>query len=416
MHHVTTEPPMAHSLKIGLILNEPPIAEKSAAARSYEATTRVIARELENKAGSTDNIEFPAFWMNSSDINADEKLCQAKFPSLASRFHLFDIHTPRRFFEKINNRLQPMAFHASPAMRAAIKKALDSQLVDLLHLEHAWMVYALPRSFNPDRVLLSLHFLLSTDFTAAPPARSFREIVTRQRLIRAELRLIRRCTHFRVLSDDMAETLKKLHPSAKIHVVPLAIDASAYEFRPRPATHNLQAPVLSVIGSMNWPPTQSAANRMLTLLWPSIYKAMPHARLQVVGRQARQFFGEYHGRDNIEIHENVPRIEPYFHGSSLLVYAPSAGSGMKVKVQEAMLMGLPVITNRSGIEGLNADHDRHCLIAETDSEFISQTINLLNNPSLAQTISTKARALVESQCDPQMIYHKTLDIYQNMAR
>ena len=81
-----------------------------------------------------------------------------------------------------------------------------------------------------------------------------------------------------------------------------------------------------------------------------------------------------------------------------------------------MLQGLPVITNRSGIEGLRVEHGYDCLIAETDDEFIRQTIELLKNPTQAETIASQARALVKSHCDPQMIYHKIIDVYHKMAR
>ncbi|MFM7131377.1 MAG: glycosyltransferase family 4 protein, partial [bacterium] len=276
-----------------------------------------------------------------------------------------------------------------------------------------WMTYALPRSFDANRVLLSLQYLLSTDFTAVPPAENIFEKIGRQRLLNAELRLIRRCRHFRVLSDDMANSLKKLHPSAQIHVIPLAINAHAYQFAPRP--QGQISPVLSVIGSMYWPPTQSAARRMLTRLWPAIHQAIPSARLQIVGRQAMSFFAEFQGQNNVEIHENVPDIEPYFLGSNALVYAPSAGSGMKVKVLEAMLQGLPVVTNRSGIEGLRVKHGRDCLIAETDDEFIRLTIELLNNPAMAQAIASHARTVIEEQCRPELIYEQLRRVYHTIG-
>lgn len=407
-------PPMANPLKIGMILNEPPLAEKSAPARSHEAITHLIEANLNRAEGSPRDIDFKAFWMNSIDVAGDEKLCRSSFPSLASRFHFFDLHGHRSILEKVDNRLRPMAFHASSGMRAAVKKALETHEIDILHVEQAWMAYAVPRRFDPNRVLLSLQYLLATDFTAAPPAEGFVEKTRRWRLLQAELRMIRRFRHIRVLSHDMAESLRKLHPSAQIYVIPLAIDALAYQFAPRPA--NQSSPVVSVIGSMYWPPTRSAASRMVTRLWPAIHQAIPSARLQIVGRQAMQYFAEFQGQNNIEIHENVPNIEPYFHGSNALVYAPSAGSGMKVKVLEAMLQGLPVITNHSGIEGLRVEHGYDCLIAETDDEFIRQTIELLNNPTQAETIALQARALVKSQCDPQMIYHKTSDVYHKMAR
>jgi glycosyltransferase involved in cell wall biosynthesis len=127
-----------------------------------------------------------------------------------------------------------------------------------------------------------------------------------------------------------------------------------------------------------------------------------------------QYFAEFQGRDSIEIYENVPDITPFFRQSNLLVYAPSAGSGMKVKVQESMLQGLPVLTNSSGIEGLAAKSGHDCLIAETDEDFIRQSILLLSNPELSQQIAGNARQLIETQCDPSRVFNQLKSVYSQI--
>jgi glycosyltransferase involved in cell wall biosynthesis len=402
---------MNKPIKIGLLLNEPPVAEKSAPARSHEAITRIFAASLSPTGVSSHEIDFTTILMNSTDVAKDLAQCRSIYPNLVDRFQLFELYGRRPLSSKIANRLWPMSFHASNKMKRAVRALFQQNTIDILHVEQAWMAYALPRSFDPNRVLLSLQYLLETDMAAASAAESFAEKIRRKRLLQAERRLIRRCRYFRVLSAEMAETLRKIHPSAEIHVVPLAIDADSYEFWPRQTPEN---PVVSVIGSMYWPPSRSAAERMIHRLWPAIHATIPAARLQIVGRNAMQYFAEFQGRDSIEIYENVPDITPFFRQSNLLVYAPSAGSGMKVKVQESMLQGLPVLTNSSGIEGLAAKSGHDCLIAETDEDFIRQSILLLSNPELSQQIAGNARQLIETQCDPSRVFNQLKSVYSQI--
>ena len=60
------------------------------------------------------------------------------------------------------------------------------------------------------------------------------------------------------------------------------------------------------------------------------------------------------GAAGVEIRSDVPDAQPFFRELDVLVYAPAVGSGMKVKVIEAMALGTPVVTNSQGIEGLPA--------------------------------------------------------------
>ena len=55
---------------------------------------------------------------------------------------------------------------------------------------------------------------------------------------------------------------------------------------------------------------------------------------------------------DVSIEENVPDIRPYFERSSVFLYPPARGSGMKIKVLEAMAFGMPLVTTEHGAEGM----------------------------------------------------------------
>ena len=76
-----------------------------------------------------------------------------------------------------------------------------------------------------------------------------------------------------------------------MHVVPLGIDPSLYPYISD--DRRTAQPVVSVIGSMNWHPSHSAAVRLLTRLWPEIKRRVPNARVQIVGWQARSALKEF---------------------------------------------------------------------------------------------------------------------------
>ena len=110
----------------------------------------------------------------------------------------------------------------------------------------------------------------------------------------------------------------------------------------------------------------------------------------------------------------MPEIEPYFHQADVLVYAPPAGSGMKVKVQESMLYGLPVVTNRVGTEGLNCTPMEHYLVGETDEQLMDATVQVLTNQELSTRLSVNGRQWIELQCSPKSVVSDLISVYENM--
>ena len=65
-----------------------------------------------------------------------------------------------------------------------------------------------------------------------------------------------------------------------------------------------------------------------------------------------------------------------------------AGLGKAGEVPEAI---------RKGVEGLDADADRHLLIADDPEKFVAQVVQLLNEPALAKRLGEEGRRLVQER-------------------
>jgi glycosyltransferase involved in cell wall biosynthesis len=289
---------------------------------------------------------------------------------------------------------------------------LDAELArgyDVLHLEQLWAGWlAVDR---PERALVNVHHLVWIDLEESRP-KSRREAVERRLSDRAERTLIRRLKHFRACSPRLVEPMKRVNPSAEITVVPVGIDASLYEYIPD--DRRAVDPMITLVGTMNWYPGYSAAVRLLTRLWPEIRRRVPAARLQIIGWSARSALAEYLDMPGVEIHENVPEVRPYFEKTSVMVYAPSRGSGMKIKILEAMASGVPVVTTSEGVEGLPAVDGVHAGVCEDDAGLIDRAVALLEDPGRQDRQRRAARALIESHCGPGPTVDAIESIYERM--
>jgi len=398
-------------IRIGMLLNEPPLPFISAATRSFAAVFHEM-KTLEMAHRGNTKAEITKIFATSTDLNRHRLELEKQFPEFHQTVELYPPGAGTRWRTRLNHLLKPQSYLSGQELAAGFRKSWVLNEFDIAHVELAWPTYALPAGIDLDRVLVNLHYFLKTDFHAAQPAKSLYDRMTRRRLLSAELKRIRKYRHFRVLSIEMADTLREMHPSAEIYIIPLPIQSADYKFRPRVSLS--PNPTVTCIGSMFWPPSQAAAQRLLTRLWPGIKARVPTARLQIVGRDAIRHFGSHAIPDEIEIIENVPEIEPYFHQADVLVYAPPAGSGMKVKVQESMLYGLPVVTNRVGTEGLNGTPMEHYLVGETDEQLMDATVQVLTNQELSTRLSVNGRQWIELQCSPKSVVSDLISVYENM--
>lgn len=399
------------SIRVGMILNEPPLPNISAATRSFAAIFESI-KQRESDKRTPSPVELARVFATSTDLDRDRAELMKNFPDFHQTVELHAPGTGSRWADKIKGLLMPLSYLSGKSLTESFRKSWLENNFDIAHIEHLWTTYALPRKIDPDRVLVSLLNFLKTDLDAARPAVNVLRESSRNRIIYSETQLIQKYRHFRVLSEEMAKTLRQIHPNAEIHIVPLPINIHDYEFRPR--LHPAERPVVTCIGSMFWPPSHAAAHRLLTRLWPEIKAAVPDSKLQIVGRDACKHFSDFAKPDEIEVIENVPDITPYFHQADAMVYAPSAGSGTKVKIQEAMLYGVPVVTNQAGIEGLNAVHGQHAMTGETDEELIRSVVDVLTNSELASSLAKQGRLLIERKCGPESVTDSLISIYQQM--
>ena len=219
---------------------------------------------------------------------------------------------------------------------------------DVLHLETAWSGWT-ALDADPAKVVVNLLYLYAIDDANS----SFVDIRTGlQRALRkrAERNLLRRFGTIAAITPRLESAARKITGGkVPVYWFPFAIDSTLYRFVP--AQERPTRPIVSLVGSMNWRPSHSAAVRLLTRLWPGIKAQVPEAKLRIVGWRARSMLREYVDLPDVEIIEDVPDIAPYFRDSSVLVHAADDASGIKVKIVEAMAFGVPVVTNTEGIEG-----------------------------------------------------------------
>ena len=85
--------------------------------------------------------------------------------------------------------------------------------------------------------------------------------------------------------------------------------------------------------------------------------------------------------DNIEKVFFADDLETYYHASKIAICPMLKGTGIKIKVVEAMSYGLPVIGTEKAVDGFSDKKNNGCLVSDDEKEFADIIKSLLNNSS-----------------------------------
>lgn len=386
------------ALRIALVMIEPPVPFGNAAGRWFY----VLLKGLEERGH-----RVTAF----ATCSQAQEIEEARGLFAPPQFNLRCYPHARRssIMAKWETLRRPHSFMFSADLRRDLCEELGRG-VDVLHLEQVssgWL--GLDQTAH---AVVNVHHLYQVDL-APHPVDSLRGSIARRLTYRAERGLLRHYSHITTLSPELSARVRLINPAAQVTTIPLALDASLYQWRNR--AHQGAAPTVSLIGSFNWLPTYSAALRVLTQLWPEIRRRVPTARLRMVGRDAAVALRAFRDAPNVEFHENVPDAIPFFYETDVLLYPLAVGSGMKVKVLEALALGTPVVTTRAGVEGLPAEDGIHAGVCEDDRGLIERTVDLLIDDARRERQRVAALALLESHCSPRASLDALEGVYSGLC-
>jgi len=97
----------------------------------------------------------------------------------------------------------------------------------------------------------------------------------------------------------------------------------------------------------------------------------------------------------VRVTGRVADVRPYYAQAKVAVVPFRYGGGTKLKVLEAMALGVPVVATPVGCQGIKAVPGKHLFVEEDEEKFARRVIGLLQDDKLRERTATQARELVE---------------------
>lgn len=146
-------------------------------------------------------------------------------------------------------------------------------------------------------------------------------------------------------------------------------------------------------------PNESALTWLLEEVWPLVIAAVPQAKLEVVGAIS-QVVPQPPPPGVVPLGFQ-PSIEAPYQRSSVCVVPLIIGSGIKIKLLEALSYGKATVATPVGIEGLEAIASNAVEVASEPQTFAAAIVRLLTDSSARQQLEQRAHALAQQQFDPR---------------
>lgn len=156
------------------------------------------------------------------------------------------------------------------------------------------------------------------------------------------------------------------------------------------------------IGSLDWQPNREGVEWFIEKVWPLVIKQLPDAKFYLAGRNFPEEIKTRKAKGLVVVGE-VENAPEFVFSKAISIVPLFAGSGMRVKIVEAMAMGRAVISTTVGAESLAYTQETNILIADEQDTFAEAVVRVLKNATLRKKLGQNAQNLVASTYDNRKI-------------
>lgn len=199
----------------------------------------------------------------------------------------------------------------------------------------------------------------------------------------------------------------------EIFTLPLGIDLRRYPLNPPSVGNKIE---VGFIGSLDWRPNVEGLQWFLSQVWPAVQANHPNQfRLHIAGRNMPDKIRKQAAPDVI-IHGEVSDAIDFIQRYDYFVVPLFSGSGMRVKILEAMAMGKIVLSTNIGIEGIPAAPDKEFIRVNNKTQFLRTFDHVARKDYNLSILGRNARSFIEDNYSIKFISTTLYDYLHEILR
>lgn len=208
------------------------------------------------------------------------------------------------------------------------------------------------------------------------------------------------------IQEEEAKVLKEMAPRSDVICVPMS--AVCYS-----GDVGQVAGRCFFVGS-NSPHNTHGLQWFLDNIWPIVLELVPHCNLHVGGTVCDQIRGTF---PNVRFLGRVEELKSEYGAAELCIVPLLVGSGLKIKLIEALSNGRACVSTSIGVQGLGEIADKGVLVADTAEDFAAAMHLILTNPDKRRWMEGQARNYVTNRLSPEATYKPFVErVYQHLRQ
>lgn len=248
-----------------------------------------------------------------------------------------------------------------------------------------------------------LHFLRKARETAFKQNRTlvFEDYLSN--VYKRELASIYRCDLSLIISEYEVELLTQTFKvdASILHYIPFLVNPMSKDYLNTTPAFSERKHFVSIGNFLHEPNWQTVLE--LKKHWKSVKKAIPEAELHIYGSYVTEKAKQLHNeKEGFLVKGRVEAVEKVFHTARVLLAPIPYGAGLKGKLLESMLFGLPNVTTKMGAEAMHKNQAWNGFITLTDEDFIEKAIALYQNETLWQQFQQNAIQLINNRFEKSL--------------
>ena len=296
-------------------------------------------------------------------------------PAFLNLFSTSSYNTNRFYSNKFANRL---------------KEILHENSFDIILLEGLFLCpyFDIIKKESDAKILLRAHNIESDIWKglAKQSTNFFKKWylnILQKKLFNYERKIVKKMDGIICISEKDANWMKKQNLKEVI-TIPFGINSDDKTISP------IKKDTIFHIGSMDWTSNQEGIRWFVDKVFPIITKKKSGAILHLAGRSMPKSFHDL-AEKNIVIDSEVKNAKAYMKKHNLMIVPLWSGSGIRIKILEAMALGKTIISTSIGASGINYSDKKNILIADTPEQFANQIIWCFENPFESRKIGENAK-------------------------
>lgn len=154
-------------------------------------------------------------------------------------------------------------------------------------------------------------------------------------------------------------------------------------------------------------------NWFLKKSWPLILKSLPFCTLHICGSVCDEIEGNY---KNVFLRGIVDNLEREYSASEVCIAPLLFGSGLKIKIVEALSYSRVCVTTRIGAQGLTDIIDKAIIVSKDSEDFAEAVELLIRNKNKRLQMEKFAEKYIMQNLSSEIVYQPFIDRIQRYVK